>query len=500
MHDERLGLLCEPRSADTIAAMSGLRFSVFELDRLSGELTRGGRKVAIAPQPFKALWLLASRAGDVVSRDDLRRALWADHTHVEFDRSLNFCIAEVRRALGDSARQPRFIETLPQRGYRFIAEVRRVDSDPPIAGAVDVHRPEPVQGHAAGWRRWLWAAVIPWLLGQLPAAAIVHTRTTANPRALAEFDRGQALQHAGAGGLRQSLEAFESAARLDGRFAEAHYAVAATYSSLAAAGALPSRQALGRARAEAERAITLEDVADSRQLLGTIRLVRDWDWDGARRDLTRAVSLEPTATSSLMRLAEFLSAAGDDAGALGVMDRAERLSPTCDLLLLESAWLHYRARRYDEALAKLDGAQRWGPPGDRPKAAWLAEIHELTLLVRVQQREWTIALAEVQALTELAGASDVGRPTTMPPRQAVAQFFDRSLDRLRPAGVRGEGSRMRLARIAALGGRDDEALAWLERAIRDRDSDVVSGIRDPAFDALRQRPRFTALEQTITGG
>src|SRR6185295_5470645 len=101
--------------------MGAIRFSVFELDQSAGELTRLGRRIAIAPQPFRVLWHLSNRAGEVVSREELRRLLWGDHTHVDFDRSLNFCIAEVRRSLGDSARQPRFVETLPQRGYRFIA-------------------------------------------------------------------------------------------------------------------------------------------------------------------------------------------------------------------------------------------------------------------------------------------------------------------------------------------------------------------------------------------
>ena len=111
------------------ARMAVVRFGVFEIDDATGEMRRQGRRVHIAAQPFKTLVLLASRAGDVVSRDELRRHLWGDDTFVEFDRSLNFCVAEIRAALHDDARSPRFIETVPKRGYRFIADAHLVNDE-----------------------------------------------------------------------------------------------------------------------------------------------------------------------------------------------------------------------------------------------------------------------------------------------------------------------------------------------------------------------------------
>src|SRR4051794_29425982 len=119
--------------------MSVLRFGVFEMDSETGELRRQGRRVHITAQPFAMLWLLASRAGEVVSRDELRRQVWGSDTFVEFDRSLNFCIATIRAALNDNARSPRFIETLPRRGYRFLADVSR-DAQPPISWTTRVRR------------------------------------------------------------------------------------------------------------------------------------------------------------------------------------------------------------------------------------------------------------------------------------------------------------------------------------------------------------------------
>src|SRR6185503_7895718 len=99
------------------------RFGVFELDAEAGELRRVGVVVRLQPQALRVLVALLERPGAVVSRLELRRLLWGEATFVGFDRSLNFCLSSLRRALRDDARNPRFVETLPGRGYRFIAPV-----------------------------------------------------------------------------------------------------------------------------------------------------------------------------------------------------------------------------------------------------------------------------------------------------------------------------------------------------------------------------------------
>ncbi len=107
-----------------------LRFAEFELAARSGELRRNGQLVRLQPQPFKVLTFLASRAGQVVTRQELEQAIWAGETFVDFEHGLNFCIKQIRYALGDKAHSPRFIETLPRRGYRFIAEVETIGDTP----------------------------------------------------------------------------------------------------------------------------------------------------------------------------------------------------------------------------------------------------------------------------------------------------------------------------------------------------------------------------------
>jgi TolB-like protein/DNA-binding winged helix-turn-helix (wHTH) protein/Tfp pilus assembly protein PilF len=101
------------------------RFSLFEVDPEAQELRKSGLRVKLQPQPFQILLLLLGRAGEIVSREELRGTLWPAETYVEFDRSLNRAVVKLREALSDSAESPRYIETVPKRGYRFIAPVSR---------------------------------------------------------------------------------------------------------------------------------------------------------------------------------------------------------------------------------------------------------------------------------------------------------------------------------------------------------------------------------------
>ena len=108
-----------------------ITFGVFELDLQAGELRKRGLKVRLQEKPLQILAALLRRPGEVVTREDLRHRLWRSDTFVDFDRSLNTGLSKLREALGDSAENPRFIETLPRRGYRFIAPVGQPKTPPP---------------------------------------------------------------------------------------------------------------------------------------------------------------------------------------------------------------------------------------------------------------------------------------------------------------------------------------------------------------------------------
>jgi len=139
------------------------RFGVFEFDDRTLELTRDGRVVPLRLQPLKLLALLLAQPGELVSRDDLRRALWDDDTFVDFEQGLNHAIRELRAALGDAADSPRFVQTLPRRGYRFIAPAHSLalpDDSPaspaetsptPAPAAALTTQPHSTIGAGLGW-------------------------------------------------------------------------------------------------------------------------------------------------------------------------------------------------------------------------------------------------------------------------------------------------------------------------------------------------------------
>jgi TolB-like protein/DNA-binding winged helix-turn-helix (wHTH) protein len=138
-----------------------VRFGNFELDYGSGELRSNGRRVTLQDQPAQVLCQLVSNSGQVVTREELRRAVWAEDTFVEFDAALNVAINKVRQALHDSATTPRFVETVPKRGYRFLADVHRVGSAaPPVEPMVPLVEGTAAPRAGASVRpRWpLWGA------------------------------------------------------------------------------------------------------------------------------------------------------------------------------------------------------------------------------------------------------------------------------------------------------------------------------------------------------
>src|SRR2546429_4674113 len=103
--------------------MEVVRFGVFEVDLRAGELFRQGIKIKLQQQPFRVLALLLEHPGEIVTREELRQAIWPAGTFVEVDLGVDAAIHKLRTALGDSAENPRLVETLPRRGYRFIAAV-----------------------------------------------------------------------------------------------------------------------------------------------------------------------------------------------------------------------------------------------------------------------------------------------------------------------------------------------------------------------------------------
>jgi TolB-like protein/DNA-binding winged helix-turn-helix (wHTH) protein/Tfp pilus assembly protein PilF len=144
-----------------------IRFDIFELELKSGELRRDGALIKLQPQPFKVLAFLAAQAGQVVTREEIQREIWGDETFVDYEQGVNFCIKRIRAALGDDAQSPRFIETLPRRGYRFIAPVERKEENSSRENGLNLAPPDTLISP-------------PEIVPNAPAVSVPRTRTGAS--------------------------------------------------------------------------------------------------------------------------------------------------------------------------------------------------------------------------------------------------------------------------------------------------------------------------------
>jgi len=121
------------------------RFATFEADGVTGELRRQGIRIKLNAQPFQVLLLLLDRPGDLLTREEICRTLWPDGTFVDYEHGLNSAINRIREALGDTAGNPRFIQTLARRGYRFLAPVEQINPAPTPSDQPVLNQPNPVQ-------------------------------------------------------------------------------------------------------------------------------------------------------------------------------------------------------------------------------------------------------------------------------------------------------------------------------------------------------------------
>lgn len=426
---------------------ASFRFGLFELDGRSGELRREGRRVRLPRQAAMLLRLLLERAGDVVTRDELRAALWPDGTHVDFDHGLNNAAARLRRALGDPAQAARFVETLPRVGYRFVAPVT-------VLRSARQEAPPPA---SVGWRT-AW----------LPAAALVV------------FGAGL-----GAGALlvqEESRQApFSTEAR---RLAERSL----IHTRLVLDGDLPASFVHEAAHEAASRALAFDPtLADAHVAAGYVAMWGRWDWTTAGRLFERALALDAASARAHQARALWLAARGRISQGRASIERALALEPASPEIARDAATLALasgdpaaalvvlRSRLADDpddGLAHGQMAQALATLGRNREAA----EHFGRFLV-------LIGINEEQARLDTRVLAEHGLEGLI--RRNLARPSGKPLDR--------HGVPFKLAADHALVGNTDEALGWLDRAISQRDSRLLLLAVNPRFEALRGDPRFARL-------
>jgi DNA-binding winged helix-turn-helix (wHTH) protein/tetratricopeptide (TPR) repeat protein len=457
-----------------------LRFGVFEMDLDVRELRRRGSRLPLPPQPFAVLAELALRSGRVVTREELQALLWGDGVHVDHERGLNQCLNRIRRVLGDDARTPRFVETLPLQGYRFVASVEVVEGE-------TAERPRPTTRPRLG----LAAAVVLAVASGGGGRSAFLGSPSPRSRAQAAVVEGRRLLDEGPTGWRQSVELFGEALRQDPGLALAHDALADGYMRLGEEGALPGDEAFPAARRAALAGLAIEERASLLAILGAVELNYSWDWRASEAAYRRALVVDPDLIAARLGYARLLSAAGRHDEAVRLIGEAERRHPACAFTVRDAAFVHYRARRFDEAARRF---RDWaGLEPDRPDPHhWLALLHHLRGRDDSAVLEARTVMALAKAAPEYAALFD-----RLAPRPAMQQYLRGSVGFLERLKSTQWVTADDLAPLRAMLGDRTGALGDLERAAAERSPRLLPRLNDPAFDAIRTDARFMALLRRV---
>ncbi|MEM7354811.1 MAG: winged helix-turn-helix domain-containing protein, partial [Acidobacteriota bacterium] len=280
-------------------ADAALRFDDFELHPESGELFHQQRPIHLQQQPARVLEILARRPGEVVTRGELRQAIWGEGHHVDADQGLNYCVRQIRLALDDRADAPRFVETVPRRGYRFVAPILAAStpSEPAESKSAPFASPElasPVRQRAT-W--WLLGIAAGWVMvsglrfavprpdsdhsaplgpAAIPQAGLESSIDSLPADAREAYLRGVylAARPLTQGRLR-AVAPLEEAIALAPDFAPAH----AAWAGLILVLHQPPLETLPQVEAAAERALGLDpELVAGHVVRGKVRMARHHDW------------------------------------------------------------------------------------------------------------------------------------------------------------------------------------------------------------------------------
>ncbi len=496
-----------------------IRFGVFEADLRSGELRRNGIRVKIQELPLRALKLLLSRPNQVLAREEFRQALWPDGVFVDFDHGISSAINRLRDALGDSADNPVFIETVERRGYRWIAPTQFPQLQGPVEIApkeIEAAAPSEAQKvpqSAVPAARWGWILVFPaiallvvaWSLrsgsraaraGTPPASASMSSTKTAShhvPSHEAEelYLKGRYYWNKRTpDGLNKAVDYFTQAIVSDPNYAKAYVGLADSYNLLREYTPKPATEAYPRALAAARKAVELDDsCSEAHASVAFTSFFGMWDVATADREFRRAIELNPDNAAAHHWYATYLTTLGRHPESLAEIERAQALDPTSTAILADKGFLLYRSGHHDEALVLLKQMEATDPNfvsphrylkdlylTDQDYPDYVAELKKEALLMQ-DSGELKMARAGEKGL-----ASAGGRGMLENMLAVENKLYERK-----------QCSPYLVAQTNAELGNKAQALRYLQMALEKHDEAMVSVAGDAAFNSLHDDPAYRDL-------
>ncbi len=447
-----------------------LRFGPFTLDATTGELRRDGQLVPLAPQPFRLLLALASRPGELVTREELRQQIWDDGTFVDFERGLNFCVLQARTALGDDAKEPQYIETLPRRGYRFVASIAAPAEGNAVTAVTALHTR----------RTALAAAVIVVLVGGawIANALRVEPRTEESltartPAAHDAYLRGRQLFSEGTTpALQESVVKLREAVRLEPSYVLPHIALAESLHLLAMRERIDTRAAAEEIRASSEAALRLApSLAQSHATQAMLRFWYEWNWDAAEESYRSAIRRNPNEPGALHDHGWLLLVRGRFEEGIAQIRRAQELDPASPRANMHVAWAYIYTGQYAQAVREARRALELSP--GYPEAyhcledAYLLSGNYESALAARKQRDPSVVATDARKFFEADRAAAVSRIEPRNPYGAAVAY--------------------------ALAGDRENALLWLTRAKETRNLSFPLAGLDPKLAILHGDARYVEL-------
>jgi DNA-binding winged helix-turn-helix (wHTH) protein/tetratricopeptide (TPR) repeat protein len=475
-----------------------ISFGGWTLDRLSGELARDGATQRLPPQPLAMLVELLDHPGEVVTRERLVQILWPKGI-VDFDNSLNAVVRRLRVAIGDDSDKPRYIETLPRAGYRFIGTLDAAGA--PVTS--DTARIPP--GTRSGLPRWMLPIVAVLVVAGAAYGIWMKPKPVAPPESVNTSEppprssnrRAYELYLDGkfhvvrrdtyGGGI--AIERFEAAVREDPYFADAWGALALAYAGSGITQHLPIADAMEKARTAALRAIELDPkVVSGHAGLAVVKLQYDRDFAGAELELKAGMAQNDREGRLWHTYGLLRGYQGRTDESRAFLNRAREVEPMTLLFAYSYGNLLYHLRQYDEAIEYARPLLAAQPRFDQMRSVVIRSL--------IEKGDAKGALEQISLRhSDIPTLSDDGLAYARLGRRADAQRQIELLERRRADGY---PTSYEIAIVHAALGEIEAACAALRQAIDDR-SQMGSMRLDPRMDPLRGRQCFADVEAKLYG-
>jgi DNA-binding winged helix-turn-helix (wHTH) protein/Tfp pilus assembly protein PilF len=492
-----------------------VRFGVFEADLRAGELRRNGVRVRLQDLPFRALALLLTRPGEVVTREEFRQALWPSDIFVDFEQGISSAVMRLRDALRDSADNPVFIETIERRGYRWIAPLQAVNLVPPESRAEEpgksdslekqVTAPEP---KPSPWRKVVFVFPVLVMLFALWIFRPGHRDVKANAKSIPP---GARTLHQAANreaedfylkgrfywnkrtpeSLNQALEAFTQAIAHDPNFSDAYVGLADCYNLLREFSAMPGNEAYFKAFAAAKKAVELDpQSSEAHASLAFVTFFGMWDSADADKEFRRALELDPNNVKAHHWYATFLHALGRHDQALTEIDLARNLAPDSSSILADKARLLWSLPgHHEQALQMLKQIEAAEPDFISPHV-----YLRLAYFETGDYPNYIVELKKDALLTHDAAQSSVAEAAASGfARGGEHGLFEAQLAEQRKLYEQGKLSPYLVAQTEARLGNKREAIRYLTVCIQAHDEWVLNLRDDQEFITLHGESAFQQL-------